>query len=116
MNKTYTFLSAILADKPLTVTNGSASISEAQLDAIEAALADKDRLCNERQAAIETKDKAIEDRDKTIADLQAKLSKQPADNSKQVVDSGSKGDSAPKNEAEQYCETVNSARKLYNLV
>ncbi len=116
MNKTYTFLSAILADKPLTVANGSASISEAQLDAIEAALADKDRLCNERQAAIETKDKAIEDRDKTIADLQAKLAKQPADNSKQVVDSGSKGDTAPKNEAEQYCETVNSARKLYNLV
>lgn len=32
MDKTYTFLSAILADKPLTVTNGSASISEGRAD------------------------------------------------------------------------------------
>ena len=79
MIKTYTFLSAILADKPITVKDGTASVSTAQLDAIEAALADKDRICNEQK-------QTIEDRDKTIADLQAKLAKQPAEPTKQVVE------------------------------
>lgn len=46
MIKTYTFLSAILADKPLTVKDGAATVTVAQLDAIEDALAEKDRLCN----------------------------------------------------------------------
>ena len=41
MIKTYTFLSAILADKPLTVKDGAATVTVAQLDAIEDALAEK---------------------------------------------------------------------------
>ena len=65
MIKTYTFLSAILADKPLTVKDGAATVTVAQLDAIEDALAEKDRLCKEQK--------------QTIADLQAKLDTQPAE-------------------------------------
>ena len=109
MIKTYSFLSAILADNPLTVNDGKAAISAAQLDAIEAALSEKDRLCNEQK-------QTIEDRDKTIADLQAKLAKQPAEPTKQVVEDSKPGDNAPKNDVEQYVDTYNSARALYNEV
>ena len=103
MIKTYTFLSAILADKPLAVKDGTASVTVAQLDAIEDALAEKDRLCNEQK--------------QTIADLQAKLAKTPAEPSKQVVeDSKPGGEHAPKNDVEQFVDTYNSARALYNEV
>ena len=103
MIKTYTFLSAILADKPITVKDGTASVSIEQLDAIEDALAEKDRLCNEQK--------------QTIADLQAKLDKTPAEPSKQVVeDNKPGGEHAPKNDVEQFVDTYNSARALYNEV
>ena len=103
MIKTYTFLSAILADKPLTVKDGAATVTVAQLDAIEDALAEKDRLCNEQK--------------QTIADLQAKLDKQPAEPTKQVVeDRKPGGDPAPKNDVEQFVDTYNSASALYNEV
>lgn len=103
MIKTYTFLSAILADKPLTVKDGAATVTVAQLDAIEDALAENDRLCNEQK--------------QTIADLQAKLDKQPAEPTKQVVEDSKPGDDpAPKNDVEQFVDTYNSARALYNEV
>lgn len=103
MIKTYTFLSAILADKPLTVKDGAATVTVAQLDAIEDALAEKDRLCNEQK--------------QTIADLQAKLDKQPAEPTKQVVeDRKPGGDPAPKNDVEQFVDTYNSARALFDEV
>lgn len=103
MIKTYTFLSAIMADKPLTVKDGAATVTVAQLDAIEDALAEKDSLCNEQK--------------QTIADLQAKLDKQPAEPTKQVVeDRKPGGDPAPKNDVEQFVDTYNSARALYNEV
>lgn len=103
MIKTYTFLSAILADKPLAVKDGTASVTVAQLDAIEDALAEKYRLCNELK--------------QTIADLQAKLAKTPAEPSKQVVeDCKPGGEHTPKNDVEQFVDTYNSARALYNEV
>lgn len=103
MIKTYTFLSAILADKPLTVKDGAATVTVAQLDAIEDALAEKDRLCNEQK--------------QTIVDLQAKLDKTPAEPSKQVVeDNKPSSEPKPKNDVEAFVETFNSARALYNEV
>ena len=103
MIKTYTFLSAILADKPLTVKDGAATVTAAQLDAIEAALAEKDRLCNEQK--------------QTIADLQAKLAAKPAEASSQVVeDNKPSGTAGPKNDVEQFVETYNSAKKLFDEV
>ena len=107
MIKTYTFLSAILADKPLTVKDGSATISAEQLDCIESAFAEKDRLCNEQK-------QTIADRDKTIADLQAKLAKTPAEPTKQVVeDNKPGGEPKPKNDVEQFVDTYNSAKALF---
>lgn len=100
MIKTYTFLSAIMADKPLTVKDGAATVTVAQLDAIEDALAEKDRLCNEQK--------------QTIADLQAKLDKQPAEPTKQVVeDNKPGGEPKPKNDVEQFVDTYNSAKALF---
>ncbi|MGN1251379.1 MAG: hypothetical protein ACI4US_00695, partial [Muribaculaceae bacterium] len=117
MIKTYTFLSAILADKPLTVSNGTASVTAEQLEAIENALADKDKTVNEQKAALEAKDADIKAKDATIADLQAKLAAKPAASTTTVVEQSKPGEKTePKTEAEAYCETVNSARKLYNLV
>lgn len=109
MDKTYKFLSAIFADAPLTVKDGTATITEAQLDSIEAALADKDKLCNEQK-------KTIEERDATIADLNAKLAKTPAEPTKQVVEDSKPGDNAPKNDVEAFVETFNSARALFDEV
>ena len=109
MIKTYTFLSAILADNPLTVNDGKAAITAAQLDCIEDALADKDRLCNEQK-------KTIEERDATIADLQAKLAAKPAASTTAVVEDSKPGGDAPKNDVEQFVDTYNSARALYNEV
>ena len=93
-------MSAILADKPLTVSDGTATVTVAQLDAIEDALAVKDRLCNEQK--------------QTIADLQAKLAKTPAEPSKQVVEDNKPGaEPKPKNDVEQFVDTYNSAKALF---
>ncbi len=117
MIKTYTFLSAILADKPLTVSNGTASVTVEQLDAIENALSDKDKLVNEQKASLEAKEVDIKAKDATIAELQAKLAAKPAASTTAVVEQSKPGEKPePKTEAEAYCETVNSARKLYKLV
>ena len=109
MIKTYTFLSAILADNPLTVNDGKAAITAAQLDCIEDALAEKDRLCNEQK-------KTIEERDATIAELQAKLAAKPAASTTAVVEDSKPGGDAPKNDVEQFVDTYNSARALYDEV
>ncbi len=109
MIKTYTFLSAILADNPLTVNDGKAAITAAQLDCIEDALAEKDRLCNEQK-------KTIEERDATIADLQAKLAAKPAASTTAVVEDSKPVGDAPKNDVEQFVDTYNSARALYDEV
>ena len=109
MIKTYTFLSAILADNPLTVNDGKAAITSAQLDCIEDALAEKDRLCNEQK-------KTIEERDATIADLQAKLAAKPAASTTAVGEDGKPGEAETKTDVEQYVDTYNSARALYNEV
>ena len=110
MIKTYTFLSAILADKPLTVNDGKATVSTEQLDCIEDALAEKDRLCNEQK-------KTIEQRDATIADLKAKLDAKPAASTTTVVeDNKPGGEPAPKNDVEAFVDTYNSARALFDEV
>lgn len=109
MDKTYKFLSAIFADAPLTVKDGTATITEAQLDSIEAALADKDKLCNEQK-------KTIEERDATIAGLNAKLAKTPAEPTKQVVEDKKPTDKPEATDFDRFCETVNAAKALYNEV
>ena len=102
MNKTYTFLFAVLGITALEMTNNKASLSDEQLSAIENHLADLG--------------KKVEDRDKTIADLQAKLAAKPAVESKQVVEDSKPGEQQPKNDVEQFVDTYNSARALFDEV
>lgn len=102
MNKTYTFLCAVLGISAIALTDNAASLSDEQLTALDNALKEKDD--------------ALAAKDKTIADLQAKLAAKPADESKQVVEDSKPGDNAPKNDVEQYVDTYNSARALYNEV
>lgn len=104
MNKTYTFLCAVLGITALELTNNKASLSDEQLSAIENHLADLG--------------KKVEDRDKTIADLQAKLAAKPAVESKQVVEDNKPGgvEHAPKNDVEAFVDTYNSARALFDEV
>ena len=102
MNKTYTFLCAVLGITALELTNNKASLSDEQLSAIENHLADLG--------------KKVEDRDKTIADLQAKLAAKPAVESKQVVEDSKPGEQQPKNDVEQFVDTYNSASALFDEV
>lgn len=67
-------------------------------------------------ALTESQKKTIEDRDKTIADFQAKLAAKPAVESKQVVEDSKPGEQQPKNDVEQFVDTYNSARALFNEV
>ena len=67
-------------------------------------------------ALTESQKKTIEDRDKTIADLQAKLAAKPAVESKQVVEDSKPGEQQTKNDVEQFVDTYNSARALFNEV
>ena len=100
MNKTYTFICAVLGISAIALTDNKASLSDEQLSSIEDALAEKDRLCNEQK--------------QTIADLQAKLDKAPAEPTSQVVEDNKPGaKSEPKNDVEQFVDTYNSAKKLF---
>ncbi len=103
MNKTYTFICAVLGITSIELTDNKAALTGEQLASLENHIADLR--------------KKIEDRDKTIADLQAKLAKTPAEPSKQVVeDNKPGGEPKPKNDVEQFVDTYNSARALYNEV
>ena len=102
MNKTYTFICAVLGLSAIELTDNRASLSDEQLSALENHIADLG--------------KKVEDRDKTIADLQAKLAAKPADESKQVVEDFKPGEQQPKNDVEPFVDAYNSARALYNEV
>ncbi len=103
MNKTYTFLCAVLGLSAIAMTDNAASLSDEQLAKIDNALKEKDN--------------ALVDRDTRIAELEAKLAKTLAEPSKQVVeDSKAQGAAAPKNDVERFVDTCNSARALYNEV
>ena len=103
MNKTYTFLCAVLGISAIALTDNKASLTDEDLVKIDNALKEKDDV--------------IASKDATIADLQAKLDKKPAEDTSAVVDDAKpSGKEAPKNDVEQFVDTYNSARALYNEV
>lgn len=103
MNKTYTFLCAVLGLSAIALTDNNASLSDEQLAKIDNALKEKDE--------------AIGAKDATIADLQAKLAAKPAASTTTVVEDSKPGsETAPKNEVEAFVDTYNSARQLFNEV
>ncbi len=103
MNKTYTFLCAVLGISAIALTDNKASLTDEDLVKIDNALKEKDDV--------------IASKDATIADLQAKLDKKPAEDTSTVVDDAKQsGKDAPKNHVEQFVDTYNSARALFNEV
>lgn len=103
MNKTYTFLCAVLGISAIALTDNKASLTDEDLVKIDNALKEKDDV--------------IASKDATIADLQAKLDKKPAEDTSTVVDDAKQsGKDAPKNDVEQFVDTYNSARALFNEV
>ena len=103
MKKTYTFLCAVLGIQTIELTDNKATLSDEDLVKIDAALKEKDD--------------ALAAKDRTIADLQAKLDKTPAADTHAVMDDGKQSDRPePKNDVEQFVDTYNSARALYNEV
>ncbi|MGN1264040.1 MAG: ATP-dependent Clp protease proteolytic subunit, partial [Prevotella sp.] len=103
MNKTYTFLCAVLGISAIALTDNKASLPDEDLVKIDNALKEKDDV--------------IASKDATIADLQAKLDKKPAEDTSAVVDDAKQsGKETPKNDVEQFVDTYNSARALYNEV
>ena len=103
MKKTYTFLCAVLGIQSVELTDNKAMLSNEQLAQIDTALKEKDD--------------ALAEKDRTIADLQTKLDKAPAADTHAVIDDGKpSAKEAPKNDVEQFVDTYNSARALYNEV
>ena len=101
MNKSYTFLCAVLGLSAIELTDNRASLSDEQLAAVDNHIADLG--------------KKVEDRDATIAELQAKLAAKPAEDSQQVVEAAKpeQGATSPKNDVEAFVDTYNSARALF---
>lgn len=109
MNKSYTLICALLGIEAIALAEGKASLSDEQLDKLENALADRDRKLADAE-------KKSGEQAALIADLQAKLAAKPAAQSSQIVDEGKPSDNAPRNDVEEFVDTYNSARALYNEV
>ena len=123
MNKTYTFLCAVLGITAIELTDKHASLTDEQLDSIEAALADKDKSVKDLTSSVEAKDKTIDshvatiaDKDKKIAELEAKLAAKPAASTTNVVEDSKPVKTEAQTDIDDYVATVNSARELFNLV
>ena len=104
MNKTYTFICAVLGISAIELTENKAALSDEQLASIENHIADLR--------------KKVEDRDATIADLQAKLDKKPSETTSQVIDDTKKSagnedetDEAP-DAFKSFVDTTNSTIEM----
>jgi ATP-dependent protease ClpP protease subunit len=114
MNKTYTLICALLGIEAFALTDNKATLTDEQLTSIEDALKAKDDTIAARTTEVADRDKIINE----LRDQITELKKQPGDTTTNVVDN-SKHNGTPeteKTDAEKYCDTVNSARKLYDVV
>ena len=99
MNKIYNSVCKLLAVDSITLTDGKASLTDEQLNAIETALS--------------LKTAAITELEEQVAALKAS----PAASTTTVVDNGKHHTTASeKNDYEKFCDSINAARKLYNEV
>lgn len=119
MSKILPFLAAVLAVEALQFENGVCTLTEAQCDALEKFLADKDKELKDAQAAVTEKDGVIKERDKTIASQSEQiaqqadlLAKKPGDTTSQVLNNG-KPAGGEKDAVEEYFDTLNSATALF---
>lgn len=105
------------APTPKTYTEDEYNALSQQLTEANALNDSQKKTIEDHTATIADKDKAIADRDAKIADLEAKLAAKPAASTTTVVEDSKPGTkSEPQTDAEAYCQTVNSARKLFNSI
>lgn len=91
MNKEYAFIGSLLDSQQIAFADGVTTLSAEQLDKIEAEF------------------KRLNDRIDALASA-------PADNSTNVIENGKSAEVTEKSDVEQYFDTCNSARELFNLV
>lgn len=98
--KNFAMLCGILALESIAIAENKASLSENQLQMIEDALAGKAKEIEDQKAENEA--------------LKAKLDEKPADTTKQVVDTKNPSKTEEKSDVENFVDTYNSAKELYD--
>jgi hypothetical protein len=98
MNRSYELLGKVLQVEGFAVGENGVTLTEAQMQAIEDALAARDR------------------RNTELADELAAVKKSPADSSTAVINEGTSDKHQPQDGVQSYVETCNQAKALYNLV
>ena len=98
MNRSYELLGKVLQVEGFAVGENGVTLTEAQMQAIEDALAARDR------------------RNTELADELAAVKKSPADSSTAVINEGTSDKHQPQDGVRSYVETCNQAKALYNLV
>lgn len=98
--KNYENVCKTLSCESLHLTDGKASVTDEQLNSIDAALKQKDDTIAEKQ--------------KIIDELRAKLDGKPADSSSQVVDDAKKTEQPENDDLNDYVSAASSAHDLFN--
>ena len=106
--KTFALICAVLAVEAVKMEDGKFSMTEQQLDSIEAAL-------SEKNSEISAKSKEIEELKKQNQDLQAKLDKKPGAETSQVTED-SKGSKEEKSDVDTYVDDWNSAKAAFDML
>ena len=108
MEKTLTLLCALLAVDAFKIEDGKFSMTEQQLDSIEAALSEKDSKISDQA-------KEIEDLKKQKLELQAKIDKKPGAETSQVTEN-SKGSKDEKSDLDSYIEDWNNSKAVFDML
>jgi len=102
MDKNYISLCALLGVSSLVLSDQCASLTDEQLEKIDAALDEKQRL--------------IEAHEATIAELKAKLEDKPAADTAHIVDTAKHTPATPKNDYDEFCAIGRDAAALFALL
>ncbi|MCH5346792.1 MAG: ATP-dependent Clp protease proteolytic subunit [Muribaculaceae bacterium] len=116
MKKTYQFVCAVLGLSAVELVEDKATLTDAQLSAIENHIADLGKKVDDLEKALADRDADISAKAAEIEDLKARLDKKPAADTKAVVEDHKPDVSAPVNDVEAFVQTYNSARQLFNEV
>ena len=110
MNKVFKNICALLACEFLASTDDKITLTTAQLDTLEASMADKEKRISDLTAQVSTLTEANKQ-------LQEKLEKLPAASTQNVVDTKKNAvPEAEKSDIERFYDTTNSAQALFDAL
>ena len=110
MNKVFKNICALLACEFLASTDDKITLTTAQLDTLEASMADKEKRSSDLTAQVSTLTEANKQ-------LQEKLEKLPAASTQNVVDTNKHSTpEAEKSDIERFYDTTNSAQALFDAL